>query len=483
MNTGERGARGGGIPGAALLLKICALHTFNRSMNEHLKIFLSVSKPRIGVMVVISTALGFYLSSGGITPLSTFWATLVGTFFSGAGASALNAYLERDSDKMMERTRNRPLPSGQVEPGYVLGVGTCSVLLGVCILAGCVNLLTGFLSLLTAFLYVLVYTPLKRVTWLNTTVGAIPGALPVMGGWAAGSGSLGLGAWLLFFIMFVWQHPHFYAIAFMYRDDYASAGMKMLPVVDKTGRQTFGQVLFFSLLLLPVSVAPVLMGMAGETYLFGVLFGGFLMLYHSLRFILRANRESAGGLLRSSLVYLPLLLALLIVDVRFSEPYAIKSASAADKTFAYALINQRGEKISLTEQAAKPRVVSFFFTSCPHICPKIQTHIGEVSKRFPEKALYYSISIDPERDSVERLGEFSKKYNASGSENWSFLRASEADVKSILKDMFKLGSGEDPMEHTTRVVLLGADGKIQGYYRGLESDDMARLAKDLELLP
>ena len=177
-----------------------------------------------------------------------------------------------------------------------------------------VNLLTGFLVLLAAFLYVLVYTPMKRLTWLNTTFGAIPGAIPPMCGWAAATGRLDPGAWVLFLILFAWQHPHFYAIAWMFKDDYRNAGFKMLPVVDPSGVSTFRQTMLFAALLLGVSVLPTIIGMTGKVYCVGALAMGLALLAVGALFTRTKSFLDARRLLKASVVYLPLLLLLIIVD-------------------------------------------------------------------------------------------------------------------------------------------------------------------------
>jgi heme o synthase len=186
--------------------------------------YLELAKPRILAMVLVTTTLGFFLGGRGMHPLPLFLLTLLGVGCATGGAAMLNNYFERNSDAKMNRTRGRALPAGLIEPARALPGGVGLVLFGVLLLVWAVNLLTGFLVLLAAFLYVLVYTPMKKITWLNTTFGAIPGALPPMAGWAAATGRIDPGAWVLFAILFVWQHPHFFAIAWMYRDDYKAAG-------------------------------------------------------------------------------------------------------------------------------------------------------------------------------------------------------------------------------------------------------------------
>jgi protoheme IX farnesyltransferase len=214
----------------------------------------------------------------------------------------------------MARTRTRPIPLGIVAPNEALIFGLALSLVGVLLLACLVNPLSGFLSLLTVFLYVLVYTPLKRISWWNTVVGAIPGALPPMGGWASATNELDAGAWILFLILFVWQHPHFYAIAWMYKEDYAKGGFKMLPVVHPDGIRTFRQTLGFSILMIPVSLLPYCYGIAGEVYAVGVTLLGVWMLMSSIKVWRSHTVADARALLKVSVIYLPLFFALLLCD-------------------------------------------------------------------------------------------------------------------------------------------------------------------------
>lgn len=279
-----------------------------------LRAFIEISKPRIVSMVLVTAALGYFLAARGIASWQQFLIMMLGTGLSCAGSGVLNCYIERDVDGLMRRTHNRPLVTGVLQPHEALAFGVLLVLGGVALLAWQVNLLTGFLSLLTAFLYVVVYTPLKRVTWLNTSIGAIPGALPPLGGWAAATGGLEIGGWVLFLILFIWQHPHFYAIAWMYRDDYARGGFKMLPVVEPDGISTFRQIIWYSLLLLPVSVLPTVLGMSGMVYLVGSLILGISMLRVGIQLSRSHSGLDARRLLRASIIYLPLLLALIVFD-------------------------------------------------------------------------------------------------------------------------------------------------------------------------
>jgi len=282
-----------------------------------LKPYLEMSKLRIVTMVLVTSSIGFFLGGRGVGDVQwLIWAfSLLGTGMAAAGAACLNNYLERDLDARMMRTRRRALPAGDIDPVKALMYGIVMVLGGVTLLVWSVNLLSGFLVLLTAFLYVLVYTPLKRWTWLNTSIGAIPGALPPVSGWAAASGDLELGAWVLFAILFVWQHPHFYAIAWMYRDDYKEAGFKMLPVVDPSGKRMFRHVIVHSVVLIGVAALPTFIGMTGWIYFVGALLLGLMMLEVGLRVYRTHSMGDARKLLRVSVYYLPLLLVMIALDV------------------------------------------------------------------------------------------------------------------------------------------------------------------------
>jgi protoheme IX farnesyltransferase len=284
---------------------------------KNLSAYIELTKPRILSMVLVTTTIGYFLAAKGIHPLGTLFLTLLGVGCATGGSAALNNYLERDVDSKMGRTRDRALPAGLIQPANALAFGISLVLLGLFILVCAVNLLTGFLVLLAAFLYVLVYTPMKRLTWLNTTFGAIPGAIPPLCGWAAATGRLDTGAWVLFLILFAWQHPHFYAIAWMFKDDYRDAGFKMLPVVDPSGVSTFRQTILFAVLLLGVSVLPTMIGMTGKVYCIGALIMGLALLAVGVWFTRSKSFLDARRLLKASVIYLPLLLLLIIIDAGF----------------------------------------------------------------------------------------------------------------------------------------------------------------------
>ena len=266
------------------------------------RVYLELSKLNILSLVLVATFLGYYIGNNGVGELSRLIYTLLGTSLTAAGSGALNHYVERNPDKYMERTKNRPLPAGLISPLHVIIYGVFMTIGGSLLLVFKINLLTGFLSLLTAFLYVIVYTPLKRITWLNTSVGSIPGAMPILGGWTAATGEIGNMAWILFGIMYLWQHPHFYAIAWMCKDDYASANFKMLPVIEKDGSRTIRQIFWHLLLMIPVSLLPVVEGSLGYFYLFGVTIISCGFFLSAIPLAKDKSRKSALLLLKTSVL-------------------------------------------------------------------------------------------------------------------------------------------------------------------------------------
>ena len=273
-----------------------------------------LSKLNILSLVLVATFLGFYLGSNGEMEYNKLLLTLLGTALTAAGSGSLNHYLERDADKKMDRTRNRPLPSGTLTPLFAVLYGMALVVVGSVTLAYFVNLLTGFLSLLTAFLYIVVYTPLKKITWLNTSIGSIPGAIPIIGGWTAASNNISPMALVLFGIMYLWQHPHFYAIAWLCKNDYAKANFKMLPVIEESGTRTMRQIFWHLLLMIPLSFLPVIQGNLGIIYLIGVTIITFIFFLSALPLAKDRSNKSALLLLKASVLYLPVLLFIIIID-------------------------------------------------------------------------------------------------------------------------------------------------------------------------
>ena len=286
----------------------------NAAEKNWVSVFSDLVKARLTTLVLLTTAVGFYVGwRGGMNWLLLF-NTLAGTALIAAGASALNQLLERDYDAKMLRTQGRPLPAGHLQPATVAIFGGVSSVAGMIYLALTVNLLTSVLGAVTLISYVFIYTPLKRVTWLNTAIGAIPGALPPLMGWAAARNDLSGEGWALFAILAFWQLPHFFAIAWIYRDEYAKAGFVMLPNVDSEGKQTGQQSVSNALALLIVSLCPFLFKMTGTVYLAGALLLGVGFLFYAIQFSRQLTLSRARQLFLASIVYLPLLLALMVFD-------------------------------------------------------------------------------------------------------------------------------------------------------------------------
>jgi heme o synthase len=276
--------------------------------------YVVLTKPDVTFLVVITTIAGFYLGSRGPLDWMRLLHTLGGTLLVACGTAALNQYVERDMDALMRRTAARPLPSGLLQPREVLLFGIGALVAGAAWLALAVNWLAALVALSTCVLYLGIYTPLKTRTTLSTAVGAIPGALPPLIGWAAARGSLSLGGWVLFAILFFWQFPHFMAIAWIYREDYARAGIQMLPVVDRKGDATFRQIVMTSAILVWVSALPSVVGMASIYYFFGALVLGMLLLQVGLWANRSRTNVRAKWLMHATVAHIPLLLVWLILD-------------------------------------------------------------------------------------------------------------------------------------------------------------------------
>jgi protoheme IX farnesyltransferase len=266
-------------------------------------------------MALLTVAAGVWLAAGGSPDWAILGHTLFGAALVAAGSSALNQFWERDIDALMQRTENRPLPAGRLSPLEVLCVGTLLSAGGVLYLALALKSpLAAAIAAMTLVSYVFIYTPLKRITSLNTLIGAVSGALPPVIGWAAVRGSIDPEIMAVFTIMFLWQVPHFLAIAWIYREDYNRAGLCMLPVLDRDGSMSGRQMTGYCLALIPVSLTPLVVGHAGPVYLIGALFLGAGFLASALAFAHAQSPRRARGVLRASLVYLPAILGLLLID-------------------------------------------------------------------------------------------------------------------------------------------------------------------------
>ena len=276
--------------------------------------YVALTKPDVSFLVVLTTLAGYALGAVGPLDWLRMTETVIGTTLVAAGTSALNHYLERDSDALMRRTASRPLPAGALTPAEAFRFGAGLVVAGALELLQTTNALAAALAVITSLLYLGIYTPLKTRTTAATLIGAFPGALPPVIGWTAARGSLGAGAYVLFAILFLWQVPHFHSISWVYREDYARAGIRMLPVVDRDGRVTFGQIVFCALALIPVSLLASVTGLAGVPYYFSALVLGLLLVKVCLWASARKTNVRAKWLMHATVVHLPLLLGLMVLD-------------------------------------------------------------------------------------------------------------------------------------------------------------------------
>ena len=282
--------------------------------RSNLADYYELTKPGVTSLIVFATLVGFYLGSQSGIQYLLLAHTLLGTALVAGGTAALNQYWERDADSRMWRTRNRPLPAGRLAPWKALLFGIGSSATGIIYLCWQVNLLAGMLTALTLASYLFLYTPLKTRTPLCTFVGSFPGAVPPLIGWAAARGSLDPIAWVLFAILFLWQFPHFFSIAWLYRDDYERAGILMLPVVEPDGKSTARQIVIYCALLLPVSLVPTWLGATGTIYFVGTLLLGIAFLFFAVRTALIKTKLEARRLLQASVFYLPLVYGLMLLD-------------------------------------------------------------------------------------------------------------------------------------------------------------------------
>jgi len=284
------------------------------SLRERMSAYLELTKPRITFLIVLTSAAGFCLGAKGGLDYARFAHAMFGIALLSSGIATLNQYIERELDGMMRRTASRPLPTGKLAPVEALVWGVSLTLLAEIYLALLVNPLTALFGLTVITGYLFMYTPLKTRTTLSTFIGAFPGAMPPLMGWTAAANEVTWGAWVLFAILFLWQFPHFLAIAWMYREDYGRAGIRMLPVVEPEGRITGQQIVAYTLMLVPVSLLPTMIGISGRVYFYGAIILGLLFLSSSISAALSKSRQQARRLLLASVLYLPLLFGLMVLN-------------------------------------------------------------------------------------------------------------------------------------------------------------------------
>ena len=290
------------------------IRTADLTLASRANAYVALTKPDVSLLVLITTAAGYYMGVRGPVSWLHMSHVIFGTLLIAGGTAALNHYLERESDRYMRRTASRPLPSGVLQPGRALAFGVALAMAGAVDLYLAAGLLACSLGVLTCLSYLLAYTPLKKRTVWATFVGAFPGAVPPLIGWAAATGSLDRGAWLLFGILFLWQFPHFYAISWMYREDYARAGILMLPVVDREGIRTFRQIILYATALVGVSLLPAVLGLAGVVYFFGALVVCTALVQVCLWAASNKTNVRAKWLMHATVLHIPLLLGLMIYD-------------------------------------------------------------------------------------------------------------------------------------------------------------------------
>lgn len=278
--------------------------------------FVTLTKPRLNFLVLLTTAAAYSLGAAPGSTLSDLVHTMLGTFLVAGGAAALNQVWERKTDRLMRRTRSRPMADMRLTVAEGTAFGIVLTIIGAAELAWFINPLSSIVALLTTASYLLFYTPLKLRTSLSTLAGALPGALPAMIGWAAATNTLSIEGWVLFGIVFMWQMPHFLAIAWLYRDEYARAGMPLLPVIEPDGRSTGRQAVLYTAALIPLSMMPAAVGLATAWYLVGAIALGAILMLMSLEFSVKRDMATARRLFFGSILYLPILWALLVFDHR-----------------------------------------------------------------------------------------------------------------------------------------------------------------------
>jgi heme o synthase len=285
-----------------------------QNVTNRMSDFLEMTKPGICVLAMVMATLGFWLGSPDGIETVSFLMALVGIALVGASSGVLNQYIERELDAQMWRTLDRPLPSGRIQPGQALVFGIVLAVIGEAVLFFGVNVITAVLGAITLFVYLCVYTPAKRMSTLSTLIGAFPGAMPPLLGWTAAQGSIGRHGLILFGILFLWQIPHFLAIAWIYREDYSRANFPILTVVDHRGGATIRQILLYSVILVPITLIPTIWGLAGHYYFYGAIFLGALFLSQGIWLAIYRTKLQARRLFFASLIYLPVLGVLMAWD-------------------------------------------------------------------------------------------------------------------------------------------------------------------------
>lgn len=458
------------------------------ALGQRLADYVELTKPRIAVMVLVTVAAGYLMAAGTDARLLPLLHTLVGTALVAAGASAWNMWIERGTDARMRRTADRPLPAGRLHHIEAVVFGTTLAVSGVNYLYHALpSPAAAAVAALTFITYVAVYTPLKTRTVFNTHIGAIPGALPPVIGWCAATGTLGWDAVALFLVLLFWQLPHFMAIAWMYRHDYARAGHRMIPVDDPTGRKTSRAMIAWCVVLVAVSLLPLARGRMDWVYLVGALAVGAFFLRSTLRFRADRTETQARRVLRTSIVYLPAMMALLLVHSVGCAPSVPAPTGSTRPDISipvpdFTLTERSGKKVSRDDLKGKVWVAAFVFTRCSGPCPQVTATMARLQKELdlknsPDLRLV-TFTVDPDKDTPNELKEYAARYQADA-ERWLFLTGmAEADLHKLLHDGFKVTAqraakpkaGEE-FDHSSRLAVVDKTGMIRGYFDGMRVGD------------
>ncbi len=460
--------------------------------------YLELARPGIAALVLMATLLGFALApsvESGLSRLVLLLNTLLGTAMIATGANAINQWMEAEFDRRMVRTVNRPIPSGRLSRREALIFGLLIGGGGVCLLGLTVNYLTGVLGAVTLATYVLVYTPLKRKGWQSVFVGAVPGALPPVIGWAAADGAIAPQAWLLFGIVYSWQLPHFAAIAWLHRDDYRRAGFPMLSVIDASGTRIGRHMVGFCVVLLCVSLLPALQGMAGVTYGVGAAALGVAYLGCAIMFVTRKSTAAARFNLLASVVYLPALLGLMIL-VHLSRPSSSAVGDAASAPLPvvgqvpdFSLTERNNETVTRDDLRGFVWVADFIFTSCAGPCPELTLRMRSLQESLRGEytnVKLVTFTLDASYDTPKVLRRYAERNHADRDLWWFLTGDDESAIRTLVTDGFLQtvvpASEDNPIIHSTYFVLVDRAGLIRGFYDGLDAASKPRILGDIETL-
>jgi heme o synthase len=454
------------------------------ALSQRLADYVELTKPRIAVMVLVTVAAGYLMATGTDVRLVPLLHTLIGTAMVAGGASAWNMWIERGTDARMRRTADRPLPAGRLHHIEVVVFGTALAVTGVNYLYHALpSPAAALVALLTFVTYVAVYTPLKTQTVFNTHIGAVPGALPPVIGWCAATGSVGWDAVALFLVLLFWQLPHFMAIAWMYRHDYARAGHRMIPCDDPTGGKTSRAMIAWCVVLVVASLLPLAYGNMDWVYLVGALALGAFFLRSTLRFRVDRTERQARQVLKASILYLPAMMALFLVHSLGCAPTGPTPSAATKPDISipvpdFTLTERSGKTVSRDDLTGKVWVASFVFTRCSGPCPQVTAAMARLQKELDlannADVRLVTFTVDPDKDTPSELKEYAARYQADP-ERWLFLTGMpEADLHKLLHDGFKVTAQRaaspkagDEFDHSSRLAVVDRRGNIRGYFDGV----------------